>query len=244
MKQFNYAYSWRNRFSIHWSFILVMIWFVIVNLLSDFKAGGWIWSGIMIVSLLVSIFIHDIAQAITGILFNIKVSRIIFLPIGAIPTISKKPTRKIYEQIMLASGPIANLAIAGFLMVFLHPYKAYWDEPQNIGVGYAGNFIFQLQFINLCLGCLNLLPVFPMDAGRMLDTFLDGRVSTTRAIKIVNRVSVVVACLLFLAGIIWMQYALLLVALFVIFTIPLGRHYHPLKQRENADAKHDLNHSI
>jgi Zn-dependent protease len=232
MIQAKYPYSWRNRFSIHWSFILVAIWFVVVNMLSDFNAGGWIWSGIMIVSLLVSIFFHDIIQAITGILFGIEVSRIVFLPIGAIPSISKKPARKIYELIMLASGPIANLTIAGILMVFLHPYKAYLDEPQNIGVGYAGNFIFQLQFINLCLGCLNLLPVFPMDAGRMLDTFLDGRVSTARAVKIVNRVSVVVACILLLASIIWMQYALLLVALFVIFTIPLGKHYHPLKKRE------------
>ena len=232
MAHAKYLYSWRNRFSIHWSFILVAIWFVVVNMLSDFNAGGWIWSGIMMISLLFSIFIHDIAQATMIILFDIKVSRIVFLPIGAIPSISKKPARKIYELIMLASGPVTNLAIAGILILFLHPYKAYLDEPQNIGVGYEGNFIFQLQFINLCLGCLNLLPVFPMDAGRMLDTFLDGRVSTARAVKIVNRVSLFVACILFIAGIIWMQYALLLVALFVIFTIPLGKHYHPLK-REN-----------
>jgi hypothetical protein len=119
MKQAKYLYSWRNRFTIHWSFILVMIWFVAVNVISDFRAGGWIWSGIMMVSLLASIFIHDVAQAITGILFKMRVSRVIFLPIGALPSISKKPAKKIYELIMLASGPLANLPIGMNLKILV-----------------------------------------------------------------------------------------------------------------------------
>jgi Zn-dependent protease len=237
MEQAIYVSAFRNRFSIHWSFILVIIWFVVINLVADFRVGGWIWSGIMVVSLLASIFIHDIVQAITGMLFKIDVNGVVLLPIGALPSISKKPAKKIYEIIMLASGPLSNLAIAGFLAFFLQPYKAYWDEPQNIGVGYAGNFLFQLQFINLCLGTLNLLPVFPMDAGRMLDTFLEYRFSPARAVQIVNRVSIFVAVIIIAAGVIWMRYPLFLVALFVLFTIPLGKYYHPLKKKGVAKLK-------
>lgn len=237
MKKTRHDNTWRNRFSIHWSFLFVVIWFIAINIISDFQASGWIWSGIMLFTLFVSIFIHDMAQAITGFLFNMGVSRVILLPIGALPSISRKPSRKIYEIFMLASGPLANLIIAGILALYLQPYNAYWDEPRNVGSGYPGNFLFQLQFINLCLGLINLIPVFPMDAGRMLDAFLEYRVSRPKAVRTVNRISMGVAALLMAVGVIRMKVPLLLLGLFVIFTIPLGKCYHPLKRRETAASR-------
>ncbi len=231
MNHKKYRNSLRNHFSVHWTFLLVLLWFVVINLLSDFSTGGWIWSGIMMLSLLVSIFLHDIAQAITGILCNIRVRRVILLPIGAFQSISKKPKRKSYEIIMLSSGIVTNLAIAAILAFFLQPYSAYSDEPQNMGAGYGGNFLYQLQFMNLCLGCLNLIPVFPMDAGRILDSFLDDRVSSEQAVKIVNRVSFIVATMMLATGILLMKYPPMLLSLFIFFTIPLGKYYHPLKSR-------------
>src|SRR5450432_1545555 len=217
--------------SIHWTFILVIVWFVIVNLLSGTNSSGWIWSLIMIISLLTSIFIHDMAQAFVAAFFNIEIDRLILLPVGGLPSISLKPKRKIHELLMLAAGPAANLMIASFLMIFLRPYLAYWNEPENIGVAYAGNFLFQFQFINLSLGLLNLLPVFPMDGGRILDAFLEKRYSSEKAVRIVNIISIVAAFNFLMAGVITLRYPLFMIGLFIIFTIPLGKYYHPLKKR-------------
>jgi Zn-dependent protease len=217
--------------SIHWTFILVIVWFVIVNLLSGTNSSGWIWSLIMIISLLTSIFIHDMAQAFVAAFFNIEIDRLILLPVGGLPSISLKPKRKIHELLMLAAGPAANLMIASFLMIFLRPYLAYWNEPENIGVAYAGNFLFQFQFINLSLGLLNLLPVFPMDGGRILDAFLEKRYSSEKAVRIVNIISIIAAFNFLMAGVITLRYPLFMIGLFIIFTIPLGKYYHPLKKR-------------
>jgi Zn-dependent protease len=221
----------RIRLSVHWTFVLVIIWFLIVNLFSGTSASSWIWSLIMIISLLASILAHDIAQALAGTFFDIEISRLILLPIGGLPSISRKPKRAWQELLMLAAGPAANLIIAGLLSIFLRPYQAYWDEPENIGVLYGGNFLFQLQFINLSLGLLNLLPVFPMDGGRILDSLLEKKYKTEKSVRIVNMISIITALVFIITGIINMKISVLLIGFFIIFTIPLGKYYHPIKKK-------------
>jgi len=231
MKDKLYSFDYRGiRFSIHWTFILVIIWLAIANLLTGLSEAGWIWSIIMVLSLLVSIFIHDLAQAVVGKIFGMEICEFIILPIGGLPCLANKPKRKLYEIFMLAAGPAVNLGIAALLIAFLNPYKAYWNEPENIGAAYPGNFIFQLQFINLALGSLNLLPAFPMDGGRALDTLLENRYSVSKAKKIVRVVSLMVAFSLLVSGMIYLKYTIVLVGLYILFTVRMGKYYHPLNK--------------
>jgi Zn-dependent protease len=223
--------SRRTRFSVHWTFLLVVIWLVIMNVLSAASENGWVWSLIMVLSMILSLLIHDISQALVAAFFRIKIKRLTFLPIGALPAISRKPEKVWQEILMLIAGPAANLLIAAILLVYLKPYSAYWDEPQNIGVGYGGNFLFQLQFINLSIGLLNLLPVFPMDGGRILDAILEKIYGEGNAVKIVNVLSMLTAAAFVIIGVVYMKYAVLLTGLFIFFTVPLGKYYHPLKKK-------------
>jgi Zn-dependent protease len=230
MKTTLYDFQFRDiRVSIHWTFILIIIWFVIANLLTGFNENGWIWSFIMIFSLLASIFAHDLAQALVGTICRIEIDGLIIMPIGSLPSLVKKPQRKIYELLMIGAGPAVNLTIAALLLFFLHPYKAYWNEGDNIGAAYSGNFIFQLQFINLSLGLLNLLPAFPMDGGRALETLLEKKYASPKAVKIVNITSIWIALGFFAAAIIYMQYPLILIGIFILLTLRIGKYYHPLK---------------
>ncbi|HET6999666.1 MAG TPA: site-2 protease family protein [Puia sp.] len=223
--------SHRTQFSVHWTFLLVVIWLIIVNVFSSASENGWVWSLIMVLSMILSLFIHDISQALMAALFRIRIKKLTFLPIGALPAISKKPKKVWQEILMLMAGPAANLLIAAILLVYLKPYSAYWDEPQNIGVGYGGNFLFQLQFINLSIGLLNLLPAFPMDGGRILDAILEKIYDEENAVKIVNTLSMLIAAGFAISGVIYMNYAILLIGLFIFFTVPLGKYYHPLKKK-------------
>ncbi len=230
MKKDLHNFNYRGiHVSIHWTFVLVILWFALANVLTGFTSTGWIWSLIMLFSLMISILAHDLAQAVVGTMYGMKINSLIIMPIGGLPSISTRPKKKYYELLMLAAGPAANLGIAAFLFYFLHPYKAYWDEPENIGSAYPGNFIFQFQFINLSLGLLNLLPSFPMDGGRALDTFLEKKYSAAMAKRIVNRISICLAICFFVSGIIYMKYPLLLIGFFILFTVGKGKYYHPFK---------------
>jgi len=223
--------SHRTRISVHWTFLLVIIWLIIVNVLSAGSENGWMWSLIMVLSMILSLFIHDISQGFVAAYFRISINRLTFLPIGALPAITRKPEKVWQEILMLIAGPAANLFIAVILFMNLNPYAAYWDEPQNIGVGYGGNFLFQLQFINLSIGVLNLLPVFPMDGGRILDALLEKKYGEEHAVKIVNTLSMLTAAAFVISGVVYMKYAILLIGLFIFFTVPLGKYYHPLKKK-------------
>lgn len=232
MKAFGYQKRSNGiHLSVHWTFILVIIWLLTANILTGMSKTGWIWSIIMVISLLVSIFIHDLAQAIMGTIFGIEISGLIILPIGGLPSLAKRPEKKVYEILMLAAGPAVNLAIAVLLMSFSNPYQAYWNEPENIGVAYRGNFIFQLQFINLSLGLLNLVPAFPMDGGRALDTLLENKYSVPKAKKITRVISLLIAFVFLLAGVIYMKYIIVLIGLFILFTVRMGKYYHPLNEK-------------
>ena len=230
------AFSYQGRsngihLSVHWTFILVIFWLLTANILTGMSKAGWIWSMIMVISLLVSIFMHDLAQAMVGTIFGIEISGLIILPIGGLPSLVKRPKNKAHELLMLAAGPAVNLVIAVLLMSFLHPYEAYWNEPENIGVAYPGNFIFQLQFINLSLGLLNLVPAFPMDGGRALDTLLENKFSVPKAKKITRVISLLIAFVFLLAGVIYMKYIFVLIGLFILFTVRMGKYYHPLNKK-------------
>jgi Zn-dependent protease len=234
MKKDLYNFHYRGiHVTIHWTFLLVLIWMIIVNLLSGFSIIGWIWSLIILFSLMASISIHDLAQAVVGTICGISINRLIIMPIGGLPSISTPPKKGYYEILMLAAGPVANLSIAALLTIFLHPYMAYWNEPGNIGVAYAGNFIFQLQFINLSLGLLNLLPCFPMDGGRALEVLLEKRLSSGKATQIVNLASILIALGFILNAIVIKKFSLLLVGFFIFFTIRKGRYYHPAEDKSD-----------
>ncbi len=232
MKNKSFHFDYRGvRFSIHWTFLLVIIWLLTANILTGMSESGWIWSIIMVISLLVSIFIHDVAQAIVGTIFGIEISSLMILPMGGLPSLANKPKKKTHEILMLAAGPAVNLGIALLLMSFLRPYQAYWNEPENIGVAYAGNFIFQLQFINISLGLLNLVPAFPMDGGRALDTLLENKYSVPKAKKITRVISLLIAFGFLIAGVIFLKYIVVLIGLFILFTIRMGKYYHPLNRK-------------
>lgn len=232
MKAFGYQGRKQGiHLTVHWTFVLVIIWLLTANILTGMSRAGWIWSIIMVLSLLASIFIHDLAQAVVGTFFGIEISGLIILPIGGLPSLVKRPKRKIHELLMLAAGPAVNLGIAVLLMSFLHPYRAYWNEPENVGVAYPGNFIFQLQFINLSLGLLNLLPAFPMDCGRALDTLLENKYSVSKAKKITRVISMMIAFGFLFSGMMLLKYIIVLIGLFILFTVHMGTYYHPLNKK-------------
>ena len=238
MKKDLHNFNYRGiHVSIHWTFVLVILWFALANMLTGFTSSGWIWSLIMLFSLMISILAHDLAQAVVGTMYGMKINSLIIMPIGGLPSISTPPKKKYYELLMLAAGPAANLGIAAFLFYFLHPYKAYWDEPENIGAAYPGNFIFQFQFINLSLGLLNLLPSVHMYGGRALDTFLEKKYSAAMAKRIVNRISICLAVFFFVSGIVYMKYPLLLIGFFILFTVGKGKYYHNFKNDVAYPAK-------
>lgn len=229
------------RLYIHWTFLPIVLLFATMNILAGFQGNELIWTILLLIFIIISILFHDLAQVLMAILFGIKIKSLVFIPTGGLLAYSgtdKKNRHVAQELIMLAAGPFVNLLIAVLLIFFLHPYQAYWNEPENLGVAYRGNFLFQLQVINMTLGLVNLLPAFPMDAGKALEAIFVGRLPLTKAMRVVSLVSVLTAFVLILTGLINQKFILALIGLFILLTMKTGSPYqHAGKTNHRASEK-------
>jgi len=215
--------------SIHWTFILLILWMALVVFMTGVRTEDIVWSFILLISIFASVLAHEAGHALVAKYFGIQASGVVLLPIGGVASIPNLPKKPFQEILIALSGPAVSLLIAAILMIFVHPYSAYWSAPENIGSANAGNFIFQLQVINLSLALFNLVPAFPMDGGRILRTLLSLRMNIIKATRIIRVFSQVVGALLILFGIFIVQALPILVGLFILLASRTEEYYLQLK---------------
>ncbi len=216
--------------SFHWTFLLVLMWIVLVNFLEVFQIEGLLWSILLLLSLFASILAHEFGHALVAKYFGIKASGIILLPIGEvanIPGLTKKPGKEI---LITLAGPAVNLIIAALLLIFIRPYSAYWGGPENFGAVNGGNFLFQLQVINFSLGIFNLIPAFPMDGGRMLRILLGLNMDISKARRFAGIIGKTIAIGLIIWGIILINLLLILIGICTLFASSSKKYYLQLRK--------------
>ena len=80
-------------------------------------------------------------------------------------------------------GPLTNLILGGLFYGLIKLVKYGGLEPQLISMPYLGIFIYYMFLVNIVWGIFNLLPVRPMDGGKvtahLLRKFFSERVAET-----------------------------------------------------------------
>ncbi|MGD1846425.1 MAG: site-2 protease family protein [Salibacteraceae bacterium] len=107
--------------------------------------------------LLVVLFIHEMGHFIAMKAFNYQDVKMFFIPLmGAMVTGQKRQISQVQQSIILLAGPVPGLII-GLVMLYL---AGRWDD--NTMSVTASMFLFINGF--------NLLPITPMDGGRLIGT--------------------------------------------------------------------------
>jgi Zn-dependent protease len=111
---------------------------------------GW-WGGI---GLIVLLFVHEMGHVIEAKRQGLPVSAPLFIPfLGAMITMKKMPHDAWREAKVAIAGPL--LGSAGALAFFI------------LGVAYDSRPLKALAFLGFFLNLFNLLPVIPLDGGRI-----------------------------------------------------------------------------
>jgi Zn-dependent protease len=173
--------------SLHSSFLLLMAYFAWTGWAED--DGRWRGLGVNVALLLAfftCVVLHELGHALTGRRFGVDVTRILLMPIGGMAEFTSIPRRPRHEILMTLAGPAVNFAIAGTLWLAVgRPSPGallrVLDKPIIAinGVEFVGILIIS----NLLMGSFNLLPVFPMDGGRILRATLATRLPYVRATR-------------------------------------------------------------
>ena len=104
------------------------------------------------------IFVHEAGHAITGILLGWKLKCISIYPFGGYTKFDEDINRPMKEEMLiLLMGPLVQIITCG-LILLLFPHLSF------------GSLFLQY---NLSILLFNLLPIYPLDGGRMVNLFFN-----------------------------------------------------------------------
>ena len=215
--------------SVHASFFLLLAWIA----KEGWDAGAWpglIWSVATLVAFFGCVVLHEFGHSFTAMHFGIGVRRILLMPIGGMAEFESIPREPSRELLITLAGPAVNFVIAGALWLVVGMADGP-DYPATI-VGFAQ----LLLRANLMMGCFNLLPVFPMDGGRIFRALLAWRMPYLRATfwaATVGKVLAVIAALI--AAFVYQSY--LTAVLFAFIYMAGEAEYRAVQRREIEDAR-------
>ncbi len=173
---------WGIDIELHWTFIGLLLLTLWLSLPSGFLF-------LLIVLLFACVLIHELSHSFVSLVNNVRVSRIVLLPLGGVSIIDISEIDPRIEFNIAVAGPLMSLllgALFGFLAVF---------SPPGV-VTEVLQFLFE---INILLGVFNLLPAFPTDGGRVFRSYLERKYNEYTATMMTIKASNIVMGL-FIAG--------------------------------------------
>lgn len=150
---------------VHWSLLALLA----IAIVGAGALGGWrealrqgLWWGLLFGLVL----LHELGHLLAARLLRTPVTSVVLWPLGGFTAVRLPPGRFGAEFVIALAGPAVNLLIALSLSAL-----GLGGIPGKAEGGRWG-FWSTLWLLNLLLGGFNLLPIFPMDGGRILRSLL------------------------------------------------------------------------
>lgn len=136
-------------------------------------------------SYLVSIILHELGHAYIAKKLGYKLKNMSFLPFGAELNISQKFFKN-HEILIAIAGPIVNilLILMGLTICWLFPISYF----------YLNDFVFT----NFIIFIFNMLPIYPLDGGRILLGLLKRKIEVKKAEKFIYILSFSLSIFIFI----------------------------------------------
>jgi Zn-dependent protease len=226
------------RLAVHFTFLLLVAYAAWAGW-KDNPTDPWMGLALdvaLIILLFTCIVLHELGHSLTARRYGIGVSRILLLPIGGMAEFDSIPRQPRRELLISLAGPAVNFAIALVLLAFL-PWPRDWSGAAvEITPRGLGDLLLR---INLIMGAFNLLPIFPMDGGRIFRALLATRLPYLRATFWAATTSKVLAVAAAIAcATLWNRP--LVAALFLFILIAGDLEYRAVKRRERQGAQWDI----
>lgn len=187
--------------SLHWSWLLVAV-YQINRHRGRYDSIGWAIAEY--VSLFLIVLLHEFGHALATRQVGGKSENILLWPFGGIAFINAPPRPGAFLW-AIAAGPLVNVALVPVLWLLNH-YMPVEANPNLAG------YVEMMQWINIALLIFNLLPIYPMDGGQILQSLLWFKLGYAKALLIATGVGL--AGGVALMGLMWYyEFTLLSIAL-------------------------------
>ncbi|MBZ5620091.1 MAG: site-2 protease family protein [Acidobacteriia bacterium] len=195
---------------LHFTFILLLVFLLFIGVGGQ-QSGAT--TALYILALFASVLLHELGHTLVAKRYGIRTTEIVMFPIGGVSRPERQP--KAREELWIAlAGPTVNLLIAVALLAWVASRQGFVALEQ-LRQPTDANLAERIALGNLMLWLFNLLPAYPMDGGRILRSFLALHRPEEEATRIAAGAGQALAVFMGLAGLLWGNYILVFVALFV-----------------------------
>jgi Zn-dependent protease len=202
---------------VHWTWLLVA--FVEVSLRTSSYTSR-VWNVVEYLSLFGIVLLHEFGHALACRSVGGRADTIVLWPLGGIAFVAPPP-RPGALLWSIAAGPLVNLLLVPVTVVLFWFHPGHQPEPLPDGtvtwtITDAAQLLLALAVINAALLAFNLLPIYPLDGGQILQALLWFVVGYVRSLRVVSVVGLLTGAAVLIPFLIWREFWLAILALFVI----------------------------
>lgn len=193
--------------------------------------SGLVWRVLVTVLFFVCVVLHELGHSLTAKRYGVVVPRILLLPIGGMAEMNHIPRQPSAEFLITIAGPAVNFGLVALLLPFSWRYALGLEGVPEFS---GAELMTQLLLANLIMGTFNLLPVYPMDGGRILRSILAlwlPYLSATRWAVMITRVLAPLFAFIAIYFLHWWMLGILF--LFILMT---GNIEYRILRRREAEA--------
>lgn len=212
---------------VHPTFALVVGWVLFVwrdpSGISASSVVSVAFGLLFIILVFGCVLLHELGHSFMAMHYGIRVRDVTLSAIGGVARIEHFPSRPATETLIALAGPAMNVAIVVALapIIVVYGLIAGLAFPGDyLGRAFTvspGGLLIGLVYANVLMVAFNLLPLFPMDGGRILRAGLStivGREAGTRSAVLTGQA---LAVALAIASLVWLHsYSVPLIAAFII----------------------------
>lgn len=217
--------------AVHASFVLLLAYFGYEGWQSGGLVGA-LWSLLLITLFFGCVVLHELGHSLAAMRYGVQVPRILLMPIGGMAEFDRIPRQPSAELVITIAGPAVNFVIVALLLPVVWP--DLWST-HPVAAHSLMALLIQLTLANGLMGIFNLLPVFPMDGGRILRALLATRMNYLRATYWAAMTAKVLAPILALLAFFYYDSPLLGVLFIFIFVVGDAEYRQVLRREQEAE---------
>ena len=182
---------------LHWSWFLIGIWQVTIQRAPDAEYTVPVWKAVEFVALFVIILLHEFGHAFACRSVGGRAEHIVLWPLGGIAYVAP-PARPGAFLWSIVGGPLVNLLLVVPLygLVLLSHAQDWAATMPDVAL-----LLSIMNIANLLLLALNLIPIYPLDGGQILQALLWYPLGRWESLRVVGVLGMFLGGILFVGGV-------------------------------------------
>lgn len=228
--------AWGIDVHLHWSWLLIAGFFIA----SPIGTQSMLWRAAAYLTLFAIITLHEFGHALATRSVGGSANTIVLWPLGGIAFVTppRRPGAVLWS---IAAGPLVNLALIPatlFLAIGANSGDPFAD-PTSFAANWAW-YTYTVFAINLALFCFNMLPIYPLDGGQIVQALLWFVIGQAKSLKITATLGLIAGAAVFVGSLLTGELWFVILAVFVMMQAWRGLQIAKvLTQQEAAAAQRD-----